>query len=322
MENLTASLAIDLGGVDVKDAPAGAISELKANLELPGLASPPSLKASVVYNKQRVGLEATLDPIDRILAGEAFAAKVAVSSALVKAGYDGRVLQEPVPGLDGVFDLDVPSVGKLAAWLGQPLDPAQPDPGPLRVKAAFTGDGAKVALEEATIQGTALEVKASGSYDGSGEIAKIVLDLESGVLDIDRYLPAPPKKSAKAKTKPEAETPKQATKKAGGQGNPLAAIPDEPIDFSGLRQAEADLRIAIGGIKAAGFTLGKIAFTSRLKQGVLDADLSEMRLYGGNVKGTVRLDGSGDVLGDKTDLSLAGIDVGKLRPRRPARNRP
>src|SRR3546814_18766265 len=38
-------------------------------------------------------------------------------------------------GLDGKVNLDIPSIGRLAAWLGQPLDPKQPDPGPLKVAA-------------------------------------------------------------------------------------------------------------------------------------------------------------------------------------------
>ncbi|MDH3476444.1 MAG: AsmA family protein, partial [Rhodospirillales bacterium] len=299
-ETLAANLTVDLGGIDVKDAPAGAISELKARLDLPGLESPPNLEASAVYNKERVNLQVSLDPINKVLAGEAFAARVALASKLVNAGFDGKVLQDPVPGLDGAFDLDVPSVGKLAAWLGQPLDKAQPDPGPLTVKAVFAGDGAKVALKEATIKGEALDAKASGSYDGSGEIAKIVLDVESGLLDIDRYLPAP-QKAAKAKDSAQQAAEQPAKPRPAGS-NPFAALPDEPIDLSGLRKAEAEVKVAIAGIKAAGFELGRTAFDARLKDSVLNAELSELQLYGGRVAGTAKLDAAAEALGVETAL--------------------
>ncbi len=50
--------------------------------------------------------------------GEAFGLQVAVTSDLLKASIDGSVQQLPLPGLDGSLDLDVSSVGQLAAWLG------------------------------------------------------------------------------------------------------------------------------------------------------------------------------------------------------------
>jgi AsmA protein len=303
VEGLSAKVAIDLGGIDVKDAPVGAISELKLALDLPGLESPPSLKGSVVYNKERVALDLTLDPLKTVLSGESFALKAAVTSKHLKASYDGAVQQQPIPGLDGALDLDVPSVGALAAWLGQPLDEAQPDPGPLEVHAALTADGPKVVLKEAIIKGKALDVRASGSFDGSGDIAKVVVNIESGVLDIDRYLPPP-----SGEAKPAAE---QAERPAGPE-DMLAMLPTEPFDLSPLRQTEANVNVAIGGIKAMGFEVGRIAFATTLKNGVLAAKLSELALYGGNVKGTVELDASGDALGVAVAMTVDSVNLGRL----------
>ena len=304
VESLAANVAIDLGGIDVKDAPVGAISELKLNASLPGLESPPNVKGSIVYNKERVNFDATTAPLGTVLGGETFALTVAVGSKRINLAYDGAVQQQPVPGLDGVFDLDVPSVGKLAAWLGQPLDASQPDPGPLKVHAALAADGAKVVLTEATITGTALDAKASGSFDGSGEIAKVVLNVESGVLDIDRYLPAPAAEPAETAMEP-AAAPKSAD-------DALAGIPDEPFDLAPLRQTEADITVAIGGVKAMGYEIGRIAMSTTLKGGVLAVNLSELGLYGGNVKGTVNLDGTTDVLGVALALAVDKVDVGAL----------
>ena len=304
VESLAGNVAIDLGGIDVKDAPVGAVSEVKLAIALPGIASPPSVTGSVVYNEQRINFDVTLDPLGRVLAGETFALTAAVASKRINLAYDGAVQQQPVPGLDGTFDLDVPSVGKLAAWLGQPLDASQPDPGPLKVHAALAADGATIVLKEATIQGAALDAKASGSFDGSGEVAKVVLNLESGVLDIDRYLPPPADQPAESAAEP-AEAPTSAD-------DALAAIPDEPFDLAPLRQTEADVTVAIGGVKAMGYEIGRIALATTLVGGVLDVNLSELGLYGGNVKGTVNLDGASDVLGVALALAVDAVDVGKL----------
>jgi AsmA protein len=301
-EALKARLVVDLGGVDVKDAPAGAISALAVDLDLPGLETPMTLEGSVVYNKERVDLDLTLDPLKKILSADRFGVAAAVKSRLLSAAYKGDVQQRPAPGLDGSLDLDVGSVGKLAAWLGQPLDAKQPDPGPLKVRASFAAEGERVALKEATIQGTELEAKASGSYEKGAEVDKVVLNLRTGVLDIDRYLPPPA----------EAEAAAPAEAQAGPPADLLAALSDEPLDLSALKRTEAEVRAGIGGVKAMGYQLGEVQFSAVLKDGELVADLAKLVLYGGGVAGKVRLDASGEVPRAALAFNVKGVDVGAL----------
>jgi AsmA protein len=303
VESLQGGIAFQLGGVDVKNAPVGAISDLKVNLDLPGIERAPSFKGSVVYNKQRVNLDLTTDPLKKVLSGEAFVVKASVDSKLVRLGYDGKVQQRPVPGLDGAFNLNVPSVGRLASWLGQPLGPSQPDPGPLKVQAVFQGDGAKVVLKTATIEGQELQARATGSFDGSGDIARIALKVESETLNIDRYLPpAAGKKAAAAK-------PAQASPAAKDF---LASVSDTPFDLAALKKTVADVQIAIGGVRAMGYKTGRIALTTTLDNGLLTTELRELNLYGGNVKGAFKLDGSGKQLGVDAALSMDGVKVDDL----------
>ncbi len=300
-EAMTARLVFDLGGIDIKDAPAGAISGLAVDLDLPGLDRPMTLKGSVVYNKQKVDLDLTLDPLKQVLSADRFGVAAGVKSRLLSAAYKGDVLRRPAPGLDGALDLDVASVGRLAAWLGQPLDAGQPDPGPLTVRARFATEGARVVLEEATIAGTALEVRASGSFEKGDEVDKVVLNLQTGVLDIDRYLP-PPAPLEAAPAEPEAVP----------AGDLLAALSDQPLDLGALRRTEAEVRAGIAGLKVMGYEVGELQFAARLKGGKLAADLAKLVLYGGSVAGKVRLDATGEILGAALDLELKGVDVGAL----------
>ena len=309
VESLAGKLAFDLGGLDIQNEQAAALSDLKLAVDLPGLEAPPTLDADLVYNGEAVALDAGLAPLGEVLSGEPFDARFKLASALVTAAYEGRVQQQPVPGLDGRFDLDVGSVGKLAAWLGQPLEDSQPDPGPLKVSAVFTADGQKATLEEATIEGEALQAQASGSFDGSEAVKKIVLKVESGLLDIDRYLPPPTDRAAEDAA---ASGPAAAPAAPPTADDMLAGLPDEPLDLSALKETEADIQIALGGIKAAGFEVGRVALTTLLQGGVLDAKLSELALYGGNVTGSLGLDGSGDALGADVALTIDQVDVGAL----------
>lgn len=303
VETLKGNMALQLGGVDVKNAPLGTISELNAYLDLPGIERSPSFKANAVYNRQRVTIDLTTDPLRNVLSDDVFALQMAVNSKLVTLGYKGKVQPRPVPGLDGAFDLRVPSVGKLAAWVGKPLDKSQPDPGPLKVQAVFKGDGAKVALKRATLEGKAIKAKASGSYDGSGEIARIALKVDSNMLDIDRYLP---KATAKQ------PVPEVKGKAPSGAGNPLSGLSDAPFALEGLQKKAADVQIAIAGVKAMGYKIDRIALTSRLKDGVLTADLREVKLYSGKLKGNFKLDASGKRVGVMSAIDFKGIKVGEV----------
>jgi AsmA protein len=215
--------------------------DINIKVALADLASALTIAGSTTLNDEAVTLDIAIDSPQALLAGNRASIDFALATRHGSMTYGGGAQQTPVPGLDGNFDIDVPSVGALAAWLGAPLDDSQPDPGPLQVHAALTADGAKATIESATIKGESLDVKASGSVDGSGDITKIMLDVRTGVLDIDRYLPPP------------SDTPRQHGDMSGGHGkmgDAMAAIPDTPFDLSGLRQTEADINVAIGGIKA------------------------------------------------------------------------
>ncbi len=302
-ESLKGAVTFDLGGVDVKNAPAGAISELKVMLDLPGIDQAPSFKGRVVYNKQPVTVGVSTDPLRRVLSSDAFVLKASVDSELVRLGYDGKVQQQPVVGLDGAFNLDIPSVSKLASWVGQPLDKSQPDPGPLKVQAMFKGEGAKIVLKTATLEGQDLKASASGSYDGSGDIAKVTLKVDSDRLNIDRYLPAPSGQKGKPSKEP---------KSAPRAGDPLATLSDTPFDLGALKKMAADIQIAIGGIRAKGYQIGRTALRATLKNGLLTTDLQELNLYNGNIKGTLKIDGSGKKLDIDTMLTVAGVKVDEL----------
>ena len=305
VQALSGKLDVDLGGIDVQAEQAAKLSELSLALELPGLEASPRLDATAIYNSQEVAVAVTVAPLGQVMGGEPFDLDARVTSALVSGGYAGTVVQQPVPGLDGAFDLDIGSVGELLAWLEQPLPEDQPDPGPLQVAARFTGDGAKATLEEAKITGDGLEATASGSFDGSGEVKVVTLRVESGLLDIDRYLPPP------AETKGEEEEAAQPAAPPSPE-DMIAGLPDDPIDLSGLTGTNADVQVTIGGIRAMGYEVGRVALNLLLQDGVLTADLDELGLYGGGVAAKVGLDASGDALDADVEVNVNQVDVGAL----------
>lgn len=295
--SLNGKLAVDLGGLDLGAAAPGAISGLKVDLDLPGIDSSPVLTGSVVYNKERVDFKATLDPLPAVVSGDRFAVDTQVTSKPLTASYAGAVLKEPVTGLDGTFQLSVPSVGRLASWLGTPLGPNQRDPGPLKARAVFAGEGGRVAIEQAVIEGDGLKAEASGSWAKEGDVTKLVLDAKAGVVDLDRYLPKQEGAAASQAANP-------------GREGLLASIPNEPLDLSALRSLEADIDLALDGLKVSGQQIGKMAVAVDVNGGNLTAEIQQLALYGGSVQGRVSLEAGGSAPSYKAALDASNVDLG------------
>ena len=307
VQDLKGGLTFKLGKLDVANAPAAALSGADIAVDLPGLANPPSLKGNLVYNKEEVSLGLTMDPLDKLLAGDSFALEANVSSSKLMLSYDGSIQQRPLPGLDGNFLLDVPSVGALSSWLGNPLPEGQPDPGPLKVTAVLRADGGKVALQQASIEGDQLSARASGEVEVAEEATSVTLDVNGGFLDIDRYLPAPEKKAAK---KSGGKAKRAAA--AGGPRNILAELSSEPIDLAAFEALNADIKIALEGVKSGGIEVAPVKAEVAAKDGVLTLDLTELGLYGGTVTSHASVKEVKDSLDAEFALNMGGLAVGDL----------
>jgi AsmA protein len=84
---------------------------------------------------------------------------------------------------------------------------------------------------------------------------------------------------------------------------------DQPIDVSGLKAANADFALTVGGIVFKKITIGKSALTLQLKDSKLAADLTQMELYQGTGKGGVRLDGAAAVPAFEGNFDLAKVEA-------------
>jgi len=299
VKDLKGSLAFKVGEVGVKNAAAGTVSGVDLRLNLPGFSQPPSFTGEAVYNKRKVALTVGLDPLDKVLAGDAFALTARVESELMKLAYDGSVQQQPLPGLNGHFSFASPSIGQLASWLGQPLPDGQPDPGRVEIKAKLTADGETASLESASIAGKAVTATASGRYDGSGEIFKFDGTLDVTALDLNAYLPPPGEAKA-------ADAPVPGESSAGGSGEGWS---DEPIAaFSQLRQAEGQVQITLANVLYRQVALRKADARLVLEGGVLKADVPEVALSPGRVAASAVVDGSGETASISYQATVEGVE--------------
>jgi AsmA protein len=282
--------------------------DLDAALAMPELSQPLVSKISMILNEEPTTLDATVDTPQAVMSGRSATVKVALQSKRITLRLDGNAKQGTEAGMAGVLDLDVPSVGQLASWLGRPLD--RPDPGALKLHSEFDAAPSAVTLKTATIQGAGLQATATGALEmADGAVRKMALKVDGGVLDVDRYLPKP--------ARPAAVAPRQAptarpSERKGAPGDIFAALSDKRFDLGPLRNMGCDVGINLQGIKAMGFEVGRIDTAMVMRGGKGTATIREIQLYGGRIAGEAKMDATGDALAVDSTLSVEKVDIGRL----------
>lgn len=163
-----------------------------------------------------------------------------LKSDYLSGGLEGRVYEGPLPGFDGRLDATAPSVGRLAQWLGIPLDPARPDPGSLALALRMTADGERTVVEQLSLQGGQMAGEAQAEFRRAAPGLRVSGAAHFPHLNLDAYLPPP-------ELAPELPTPianlavLQALRR-------IASLPDTPVPLDWLDSTAAGYSLRIGNL--------------------------------------------------------------------------
>lgn len=288
-------------------------------LRLAGIEPPPQAKGL-----GRVSLKAR---------GDGGFAKPVVNASLRAAGAEvdlGNLALSlaGVPAFDGRVAARAGDIVQLARTLGVDYRPSG-RLGGIDLGLHAKGDANKMTLSD--IKGTVGPTSLSGTanLDLSGAKPKLGLQLSTGELPIDRFLPA--QKTAALENDP-------AIRHAGGKFRPaflealekpivLAAAPAsrasapvsggvdprwsrDALDLSALTSLDADVILRSAAIVFQDYRLENADIAATLAGGVLRTQRFLGTLFGGNVQASATLDGT---KGAKLDLALqvANLDVGR-----------
>ena len=284
------------GRVSYADARTGAahrIDDVDLEVSLPSLDSPMKAAGSLVWNKERVTLALGLSRPNAFLAGGATDIEAGLTAAPVNLSFKGSASAGRTQAAQGAVDLDVPSVRKLAAWAGSPLDAPGSGLGPLRITGTLDMKGKLVAFRDARL--SLDDIKGAGdlSFDGSRARPFIKAALKLGMLDLNPYLP------------PEEPSGRPA---AGGKAGP-SDWSDEPIDLKALNDLNAELDLGVDGLAIRKIKVGESSLMVRLRDGVLVTDLTKLAMYGGNGRATVTTNAKGPVPSVTVDFALADFQA-------------
>jgi AsmA protein len=289
------------GKVSYRDARTGEVIELSAinmSIELPSLDLPVAAEGSIIWNREKVNLVLDVENPRALLKGGLSAVAVEVGADPVSIEFRGKATATDPLSVAGTVQLSVPSIRELTAWTGNPLSASGDGLGPLEISGDLAVNGPQVSFSQAEIALDGMAARGNFRVDTSGRVPKLEGRLDWDALDLNLYMSSEGDGSGAGA---------QAAKPAvtGGPSD----WSDDPIDFTGLKAANADFDLTVKSIVFDRVQIGKSVVKVGLNNGRLGVDLKELALYGGNGTAKLVLNTRGKVLLVSETLSFKGIQL-------------
>ncbi|HZH26277.1 MAG TPA: AsmA family protein [Azospirillaceae bacterium] len=285
---------------------------------MPALDQPARLEGGARVNDRPVVINASIGSLRDLAEARPTAVK-----ALVDAPDAARLSIDVSPAGDnaaGDMVLLVPDVAEVYRWLDLGADAQPPARRPparmVRLDGRIAIGGGRAAFEPFTLAVDDARVTGAMAYARTGERPKLTGDVRVSALDLDRLLgarqaqdrPVPP---PAARQPPSAQPP---AARPPAEGRPVdrdrGPAPSDALPWPSLRQVDAEVALALDGVRFGGQQVGPARASVKLADGVLDAALAEARAFGGTVSGTAKADAARARA--ELDLDLAGLGLGPL----------
>ena len=298
---------IENGALAYRDATGAEyrLSDIDMKVELSAFDSPFTAEGSLVFNGERLEVEAVVTTPARLVAGERAEVEVEISGAPLALEFEGGVVTAAPFRADGAVELDIPSLRGLAEWAGAPLAFEGSGLGPFRIKGRLEAKDQTYAFSQAEIALDDIRANGGVAIDLGGAKPYVEGRLDVERLDLNPYLPPEPEPSGG-----------EAQGTDTGAGAEAAAQPadwsDEPIDLSALHLANADLAFSAGSIAIRKVEIGRSVLSVRLKDGELVVELEEMALYEGGGTVRVRVDARRKVPLVEKSMRFSGVQAEPL----------
>ncbi|MBI1775385.1 MAG: AsmA family protein [Proteobacteria bacterium] len=276
------------------------LNQIEMRVSLPSLDDPLAADGSLTWNAKKVTLALAVAKPRGLMEGKDSPVELKLGSDPIKFDYKGSVATTTPARVEGTIDLAIPSIRQLAEWNGHPIQMAGTGLGPLSITGKVAMEGPRFSFTDAALALDAIKGKGAIAVDTGGAKPSVKAELALDKLDLNPYLP------------PEAPAKAAPASGQGGQAAKPSDWSDDPIDVSGLKLANADLQLAVGGIQVRKITIGKSALKVQLKDGKLGADLTELALYDGTGQGRLAVDSNGAAPAIESTFTLAKLQVGPL----------
>jgi AsmA protein len=266
------------------------ISDVDATATFPDLKSPLQLEGSLTYQGKRVDLSLDLVKPMALVQGDTSPGQVSFKTADVSVKAAG-VLAMQGEIFNGDIESDVASLAKLLAWVGGGKEQKLPFE-KISFASAVRATKTDLVLKGADL--TMDDVHAKGNMNlGFAGKADIFARLSMGKLDLDRFTGAQASGAGGEAAEPKKEQGWDAT----------------PIDFSGLKAANADLELKTEGFVFSGVDVGPSVLTVLLQDGNLHFKSSEAGLFDGKFSSDLNLNAAPSTPTMVFDFKMDGVQA-------------
>lgn len=334
---------IEDGTVRYSDERSGktqAISSINVKLALQSLQSPITASGDLGWKGERIAFNAKLTSARAILEEQPASLVFATQNRLLNSTFDGRLLVKEGADIEGNISANAASMRGIANWLGTALPPVSGF-GPLVISGQVQTNGNVTRLSNATIGIDGATAKGSVVVTTGGVRPLVNANLNLSELDLNKYLTAAVTggdgagASGGAAGSAPALKPSQPPARPAGEAAPQPA-PDDvdqieqllkksgtkvygyeqrdgwssvPFNLELLGIVDADAKLHIGRLFFRDIKVGQSAVTLGIENRQLRATFDEVRLYDGNGKGFVTVDGTGGPAGIAANFTLSDVSA-------------
>lgn len=229
--------------------------------------------------------------LSNLLEGGAFAVDAKIEADRIAVAFNGS-LDQVSSAVAGDLEVRTADLPDLLAWLDPTGTPSALGIEAVALSGRLSAGPGRVALSEAVLVVDQTRATGRVEFDGAGKVPVIRARIDAGRIDLDRYVAAVPAKPADD----------------SGTANAI----ETPVDLTALQLVGLDVQLNVAGIGFRDLKIGRSGLSVRLADGVLQAELSELDLYGGRVIGRLRLDSVSSERPIETELGLSDISIGPL----------
>lgn len=256
------------------------VEDVNIDVTLPDLKSPLQVKGVLTYRDKAVTLDMDLDrPLD-FFNGRASSGQISMKTDIFLVKADGALALQGTL-LKGDIEAATPHLTEALTWARNTPEQKLPFE-----KLSFSGEArmtkSDIILKEANL--TLDDIQAKGSLEaGFTDKLDIFARLSMNKLNLDRFTGGGSASSASGTSGGAAS---EASSETGH------AWDTRPLDFSGLKRLNADLKLQTQGFSLKGIDVGPSALAVQVQDGDLHFTSSEASLLGGKFSSDVHLNAS------------------------------
>jgi AsmA protein len=290
-------VAIRNGSITYLDGVTGKteqITGLNVDVLLPSLYQSVRINGNLVYKNETIALNTELATPAKLIAGETYDINAKIAASMVQLDFGGAIASGG-KNITGKLAVTGDSLYKLMKWQDVVLAESSNAYQAFALHAEMELNNDLFSLAKLKAELDALTITGSSQIRLT-QIPQITAEFDLGMLDINPYLPP-------VQDKPEVKPDTPAT--------PIV-WDDSPIDLSGLKQLDLQVKVKASGLKARDITLGENQFSVKVKQGVATMTLDKFNAYEGSGVGMVSVNAAKAPYHIKTDFALTNINAAPL----------